>query len=237
MKKTLLWATILSCFLSIPVLYAAEEGISVTSTGRVQVKPDMAVFDVTVQSVDRNAAKAAARTAETWAALQRALRMAGVQPEDSPSADYSVRPQWVWEQSSGKNVLTGYIARHVVRVTVRDLRRTGAVVDAAVGAGAGDVGEIRFASSKQNELRREALDQAVRKSREDALVMAKAAGGKLGALVELTADEQPPQHFPVREAMLMKASPDTVPTEITPAEEDISVTVHSRWRFVAIPLK
>jgi len=237
MKKILAFATILSCFTFSPALHAAEEGISVTATGRVPVRPDMAVFDVTVQSVDRNAGKAAARTAETWAALQQALRKAGIQPEDSPSADYSVRPQLVWEQSSGKNVLKGYVARHVVRVTVRDLRRTGAVVDAAVGAGVGEVGDIRFASSKQNELRREALDQAVRKSREDAVVMAKAAGGKLGALVELTTDSQQVQPFPVREAMLMKAAPEAVPTEITPAEGDISVTVHSRWRFVGQPVK
>lgn len=237
MKKSLLFAAILGCFAFNPALHAAEEGISVTVTGQVPVRPDIAVFDVTVRSVDRQASKAASRTAETWMALQKALRSAGVPIEDSPSADYSVQPQWEWVQSSGKNVLTGYAARHVVRVTVRDIRRIGTVVDAALGAGAGDVGEIRFVPSKPEELRRMALDQAVRKAREAAAVMAKAAGGTLGALIELTSDLQQDRPFPVRRVTPMKAAQEAVPTEITPGEEEVSVTVHSRWRFVGRPVK
>jgi hypothetical protein len=142
-----------------------------------------------------------------------------------------VSPEWVWDKSSGKNVLKGYVARHVVRVTVRDLRLVGAAVDAAVQAGVGNVEEIQFFSSRQEALRREALDLAVRKARMDGDVMANAAGGKLGALMDLTAD---PQSFPrpSQDLMMLKAAPMTQATEIAPAEEEVTVTVHSRWRFI-----
>jgi hypothetical protein len=225
-------------FLSfMPTLHAGEEGISVTASGSVQVRPDIAVFDVTVQSVERDAARAAARTAGTWAVLQKALREAGIPVEDSPSAGYTVRPQWVWDQSAGKNVLKGYLARHVVRVSVRDLRLAGRAVDAAVQAGAGEVGEVRFSSSRLESLRKEALDLAVRKAREDAGVMAKAAGGRLGAVIEMTADPQQGPQVPMMDAMMMKSAAPAPSTEISPGEEQVSVTVHSRWRFIGATAK
>lgn len=220
-------------FLSfMPSLHAAEEGISVTASGTVQVKPDTGMFDVVVQSTEKDAARAAARTAESVTLLQSSLRSAGIPVADSPSSGYSVRLVWAWEQSSGRNLLKGYVARHVVRVTVRDLRLAGAAVDAAVRSGAGEVGDVRFVSSRYDALRRAALELAVRNAREDAGVMARAAGGSLGALVELTSDEpQRSPRFQMEEATLMKAAPVAPQTEITPGDQEISVSVHSRWRF------
>jgi hypothetical protein len=231
MKKTVVVAMML-CFPAFqPLLHAEEQGISVTASGAVKVRPDMAVFRAVVQSSDRDARKAAAKTAETWSALQHALRTAGIPVDDSPSAGYMVSPEWVWDKSSGKNVLKGYVARHVVRVTVRDLRLIGAAVDAAVQAGVGNVEEIQFFSSRQEALRREALDLAVRKARMDGDVMANAAGGKLGALMDLTADQQSFPR-PSQDLMMLKAAPMAQATEIAPAEEEVTVTVHSRWRFI-----
>jgi uncharacterized protein len=232
MKKIPFIAVALCFLATAPELYAAAEGISVTASGRVQLKPDMAVFDAEVQSTERDAGRAAARTAEIWAAVQKNLRSAGVPSEDSPSIGYSVTPQWSWNQSSGKNVLNGYVARHAVRVTVRDLRLVGAAIDAVVRAGAGDVREVRFASSRQESLRREALGLAVRNAREDAEVMAKAAGGRLGTLLELSSEQQELPAFPRMEGALLKAAPTAPPTELSAGEQEISVTVHSRWRFV-----
>ncbi|HWR01479.1 MAG TPA: SIMPL domain-containing protein [Chlorobaculum sp.] len=237
MKKIVLVAFMLCVPAFMPVLHAEDQGISVTASGSVKVRPDMAVFRAVVQSSDKDARKAAAKTAETWTALQQALRAAGIPVDDSPSAGYTVYPEWVWDKPSGRNVLKGYIARHVVRVTVRDLRLTGAAVDAAVQAGVGNVEDIQFSSSRQEALRREALDLAVRKARMDAEVMANAAGGKLGALMDLTADQQ---SFPrsSQDLMMLKAAPMAAPaTEIAPAEEEISVTVRSRWHFNGATVK
>ena len=237
MKKVLFVAFMFCVPLFMPVLHAEEQGISVTASGAVKVRPDMAVFRAVVQSSDKDARKASAKTAEIWSMLQKGLRSAGIPVDDSPSAGYTVYPEWVWDQSSGKNVLKGYVARHVVRVTVRDLRVIGAAIDAAVQAGVGNVEEIQFSSSRQEALRREALDLAVRKARMDGEVMANAAGGKLGSLMDLTADQQNLSR-PSQDIMMLKAAPMAAPaTEIAPAEEEISVTVRSRWRFIGATRK
>lgn len=212
-----------------PVARAADEGISVTAAGTVKTMPDSAMFDVVVSVSDRDAAKAAAKVAEQAALLQQGLRASGIPPSDAVTAGYSVSPEWVW--NSGRNELKGYVARHVVQVTVRDLRKAGAAIDAAVGAGAGEVGQVRFFASRYESLRRDALELAVRNAKTDAEVMARAAGGRLGALLELGTE---PAGRPYEGAVLMKAAPAAAAaTDVAPGEQEIVVTVRSRWRFAS----
>ena len=232
MKKLCILIFTLFFFSSLPVLHAAENGISVTASGTVQVRPDMAVFRAVIMSTDSDAKKAASRTAELWSRVQKALRAAGIPVEDSPSAGYTVNPEWVWDSASNRNVLKGYTARHDVMVTVHDLKLTGAAIDAVVRAGAGTVEGIRFSSSQAESLRRAALNIAVRNARKDAEVIAIAAGGRIGALQELVYALQPVGRQFSPAPMIMKAAAENQATEISPAEEEITETVQSRWSFI-----
>jgi uncharacterized protein YggE len=226
MKASSLILLYAALFLFMPVARAADGGISVTATGTVRAMPDSAVFDVVVGVSDRDAAKAASKSAERVALLQQALRVSGIPPADVVTAGYSVTPERVWD--SGRNELRGYVAQHVVRVTVRELRKAGAAIDAAVGSRAGEVGPVRFVVSRYELLRRDALGLAVRNAKTDAEVMARAAGGRLGTLLELGTERS---ERPVDDAVFMKAAPAAAATDIAPGEQEVVVTVHSRWRF------
>lgn len=227
----------LYCFVLFPAfstdVRADENQIVVGASGKVSVKPDMAEFGALVKSVAKNADQAAARTAEKYRAVQQALRQAGIPAEDAPTASFAVSPQWEWNQSQGKNVLNGYSARHLIMVKVRNLSLAGKAVDAAVQAGADEVQQITFRSSRYDALRRQALSVAVANARGDAEIMAKAAGGRLGGLIELSVGQPIYRPSPAMDVMAMKAAaPEAAPTEIAPSEEDIVVNVSSRWRFL-----
>jgi uncharacterized protein len=212
---------------------AEENQIVVGASGKVSVKPDMAEFGALVKSEAKTADQAAARTAEKYRAVQQALRQAGIPAEDAPTASFTVSPQWEWDQSQGKNVLNGYSARHLVMVKVRNLSLTGKAVDAAVKAGADEVQQITFSSSRYDALRRQALAAAVANARGDAEIMAKAAGGRLGGVIELSVGQPMYRPSPAMDVMAMKAAaPEAAPTEIAPSDEDIVVHVISRWRFL-----
>lgn len=214
---------------------AEESQVVLSASGTVSVKPDMAEFGVVVKSDAKTADKAAAETAEKYRRVQGALRAAGIPLEDSPTASYTVSPRWEWDQPLGKNLLKGYTARHTIMVKVRILDIIGRVIDAAVQAGADEVQNISFSSSRYEALRQQALAAAVANARRDAAIMAQAAGGRLGQLIEVSGSQPQYEGRPVMEAMAMKAAPAPVPTEIAPSEQDIVVTVTTRWRFIASP--
>lgn len=223
---------LLSCALSATTLLAGETGISVSASSTVTYSPDMAEFTTSVESTDKDAAKAATKVASLWNSLQQSLRQAGIPAADATSATYSVNSDWEWNSSNNKREFRGYRARHVVNVVVRDLRKLGGAIDAVVGAGAGTVDGLRYSSSRYESLRMAALENAVTSARKDAEVMAKAAGGRLGSLVELQYGQSQPV-YPVMRAVMSDMPQAAPPTDVQPGEQKLSVSVSSRWQFVA----
>ena len=232
-KVTIMTLALLGYTLPTASLHAGESGISVSASSTVTYNPDMAEFSTTVEATDKDAARAAAKVATLWSSLQQALRKAGVPAADATSASYTVSPEWEWNGANGKRVFKGYKARHVVHVVVRDLGKLGGAIDAVVGAGAGEVDGLGYSSSQSETLRMQALENAVKSAKRDAEVMARAAGGRLGAPLELQYG-QPQPVFPMMKMAMAEAAPMAAPpTDVEPGEQKLTVSVSSRWQFVS----
>jgi len=241
--KTKLFFFSVRCFVLLTVLFlpvsvrAEESQVAVSASGTVSVKPDMAEFGVVVKSDAKTADRAAAETAEKYRTVQSALRGAGIPPDDAPTAAYTVSPRWEWDESLGKSILKGYSARHTIMVKVRTLGTIGRAIDAVVQSGADEVQSVTFQSSRYDALRQQALAAAVDNASRDAAIMARAAGGRVGQLIEASVSQPVYRERAAMDFMAMKAAPSPAPTEIAPTDQDIVVTVSSRWRFIASPAR
>jgi len=213
-------------------LRADEPAISVTASSSVKYQPDMAEFVTSVSATDKDASSAASRVAVLWKSLRQALRAEGISASDASSTAYSVNPEWEYNRTTGKRSLKGYTASHTVRVRVRDLDKLGNAIDAVAGAGAGTISGLRYSSSRFDAYRTEALKGAVKSARQDAQVMAKAAGGRLGAVLELSYTAQRPV-VPVMRTLMAASPAAPESTELQPGEQEVTVSVSSRWQFFA----
>jgi uncharacterized protein YggE len=91
------------------------------------------------------------------------------------------------------------------------------------------INSLQFYASNVEAARREAIGAAVRKARADAEAAAKAAGGAVGDLLELSIGAYyPPQPRPMI-AMKAQAAADT---PIVGGDETVAVDVTTRWKFV-----
>jgi len=118
-----------------------------------------------------------------------------------------------------------------VQADVRRIEQVGPLIDGALGAGANMVNSLRFFSSRADEARRLALADAVGKARSDADAMAKAAGGTLGPLIEMsTAGEVRPVAYDLASARM--ATAESAATPIDPGEQTVTVFVSARWTFL-----
>ncbi|MBN1927919.1 MAG: SIMPL domain-containing protein [Chlorobiaceae bacterium] len=232
--RLVLLSLALLCGSLLPALLHAEvPAISVAASASVRYEPDTAEFTTSLSATENDASKAAAKVARLWSGLQQSLRAAGIAAQDASSISYSVNPEWEWNRATGSRSLKGYTARHTVRVVVRDLRKLGAAIDVAAGAGAGSIEGLRYTSSRFEHFRAEALADAVRSARQDAEVMARAAGGRLGTLLSLDYG-QPQPDYPVMRAVMAAAPEAAAPvTELEPAGQKLTVSVNSRWQFVS----
>src|SRR5439155_18773209 len=134
----------------------AGAAITVTGDGTVDSTPDRASFDFGVTTNGATAAQALSRNSSEARALVDALKKAGVGASEIQTTQVSLWPQ----TSSNGTEITGYQASNSVRVTAA-LGKSGALVDAAVGAGANNVNGPNLDTADTSSLHNEALKQAL----------------------------------------------------------------------------
>jgi uncharacterized protein YggE len=214
-----------------PVPARPPSEISTSATGEARYIPDRATISMGVQTRAATAAKASADNAIKQRAVIDAIRAQGVAPEQISTVNYSLNADQQFNPQAGDRApkVVGYIATNTVRVEVRKVDQVGALIDAAIAKGANDVSSLDFHSSMPDSLRRLALGDAYRQAFADATVLARAAGGQLGELIELSTSGSggAPQPFRM-EALAGKAT-----TPIETGELAMNVGVTARWRFIS----
>jgi uncharacterized protein YggE len=155
--------------------------ISVTGEGSITAANDTARLGFGVEGRGATRPVALRRSSANLRSVLAALRGLGVADRDLRTRGVSVARR---RDRRGRK-LPGYIARGGVTAVVRDVTQTGAVVDAAVAAGAASVdGPSFFIDDPQAVLRR-ALVAAFRDARSKAAALAAEAGLTLGQIISI----------------------------------------------------
>ena len=207
--------------------------IATSGSGEAKVTPDRAAVMVNVQTRAATAAAAASENARRTTAVLDALGKLGLPKSQLSTEGYTVYPETRYDQNGQAPRVTGYVVTNTVRAETHRPEQSGAIVDAALGAGANMINGLSFYASSIDEPRREAIADAVASARADAEAMARAAGGSLGVLIELSTQGPtvPPRPMYDMAAMSRKAEA-AVPTPMNPGEQTINVYVSARWQFV-----
>ena len=223
----------IAAFAFIASICAAAEGpvIVVTGTGTAEAQPDRVTIDFTVLSRAKSAAEASAASAVETRPILAALRRLGVPDSAATSAGFGVQPPWDVRRGMRKEDTKESIATHRIRVRVREIATAGAIVESILDSGADRVEAVSFTVSDLDSARQSALTQAVEEARGDAQVMARAAGGELGPLIEVTTQGTAAPPRTIEYSNLVTAAGGPNPPSITPGPSIVRVVVLARWAF------
>ena len=211
--------------LSLPVLATSGQG-------EAKVTPDRASVMVNVQSRAATAAAAAADNASRTRAVLDAIGKLGLSKEQVSTEGYTVYPEMQYDKNGGAPKVSGYVVTNTVRAETKRPEQAGAIVDAALGAGANMINGLSFYASSIDEARRQAIAGAVASARADAEAMARAAGGTLGSLIELSTGGPTVPPRPMYDmAIRSKSSMQAEATPVNPGQQTVTVFVQAKWRF------
>lgn len=166
--------------------------LSVVGTGQATVSPDLLTVVVQVDAEGPSATAALASDNAAAAGVLATFESGGVQAKDITTSGLSLQPQYAYPK--GVATVTGYGADNTVRATLRDIAKSGALIDAVVGSAGNDlqIESIGFSSADpgiaQDRARASAAAQAVTHAR----ALAQAAGRSLGPVCSLTDQSQVP---------------------------------------------
>jgi uncharacterized protein YggE len=201
--------------------------ISVTGEASVSVAPDLAQLDAGVASDGKTAKEASEANNAAMAKVLAALKGAGVDEKDFQTSRLSLQPQYS-QNRAGPSPIVGYRASNRVTIKLHDVNKVASVIDALVGAGANDIGNVGFTVEHPSKLLDEAREKAVADARRKAETYAKAAGVALGAPLSIAEEGAP---APIFRAKMMTAAPMAMaaPPPIAQGQETLSVTVSVTW--------
>lgn len=194
------------------------QGITVTGTGSLKTVPDVSEWTFGVHSRAETAEAALRESSAATRRLLGALKGAGIAKDDLRTEQVSL-----WPDMREGGTVVGYTASNSVHVTVRRMAKAGAIVDAAVAAGANEVSGPSFSVSDT----RAQFDKAAGAAYDDALRKAEALAAKAGvtlgrpvAITEASGGDVYGDRFLNAEAAMAD-----VPVEPGKQEVQVSLTV------------
>ena len=216
------------------VAHMAPVPMIVTSgQGETKITPDRARLEVSVQTRAATAADAGTQNAKKQQSVLDALKKIGFTAEQLSTVDYNLYPEMQYDKNGQSPRVVAYNATNTVRVDVRDVGMIGKAIDASLEAGANMISSLSFYSSNTDSARRSALTSAVARARSDAEAIASAAGGSIGALIEISTNDFAPPVIFNRAPMMSDASAKmSIATPIEPGQQTVTAIVNARWTFV-----
>ena len=204
----------------------AGRTISVSGTGYVDAKPDVAIFTSGVVTEDATAAAAISANSKAVANLIDGLKAQGIASGDIQTSQFSVNPRYEQSSQSAPRI-SGFEGRNSVTVTVRDIATIGTLLDAAAKLGANQFGGISFIVSTADTLLDDARANAIASARRQAEIYAKAAGVKLGQVLSISeaGQDSGPRPMIMGRAMAAEAVP------IEGGTNRLSTTVTVVWEL------
>lgn len=159
--------------------------MTVSGQAKVSVAPDFATINLGVITEDKDAMVAQKANSAAMDKVVASLKASGVKAEDMKTVTYSIQPRYDYDEKTRESRITGYTVSNSVNVTVRDLTKTGSIIDAAAQSGVNISSNISFGLSNYEDFYNEALEKAVLAAKKKADTMAGALGVKLIAPISV----------------------------------------------------
>ena len=215
-----------SCYVRSEESKDPSRWISVSGTGSVSVKSDLATINVAVVTSNRSVTEAARINAETTAKVRSALVEAGFADDSITTQNYRIMQDTSYR--NGVQYRGDYRVTNSIQIVSHDPRKAGNAIDVAVKAGANEFSSIQFASTRTDDALREARTLAIKNAAEAANLLAMTAGAELGKIISIQ-ENSAPAGSPVR---LSKAEAvNDFATPINAGDNVITVTVYCNYEL------
>ena len=210
----------------------AKNTITVSDTGEIYAKPDLALVTFSVVNEAKTVTEAMSDNTKNMNAIISVMKDEGIEEKDLKTTSFSIYPRYEWRKVEteiypyppGKRVLVGYEVRQSLQVKIREMAKIGDIIQGATDAGANQVGDLQFTIDKEDELKKQARSQAIEKAKTKAQELASQLGVSLVRITNFSESGVVPRFYGLIEEAIGKGGEAPAP-QIETGENLISVTV------------
>lgn len=165
---------------------ASARSVTVVGEGVVNIEPDVAAARVGVVVLRATVREASSEAGGIMQAVKAALLAQNIEEKDIQTRHFDISAERYGPEGLLPEEQVQYRVRNTAHVTIRDLDNIGGVLDAAIGAGANDIGSVRFSLENPAALESEARAMAVADARAKAEELAALIGATVGEVTEIS---------------------------------------------------
>lgn len=222
----------LAAAMAFPAMASAADSpppprIIVSGEGQSTVAPDLALLTLSVMREAKTARAALDANNDAMAAVIAAMKSAGIKDRDLQTAGIQINPRYNYTNKpdgSQEAELVAYQVTNTLSVRIRDIDKTGEILDKAVSLGVNQGGGISFSNEDPKAAVTEARKKAVADALAKAKTLAAAAGVSIGQVLEITEQNIAPAPMPIN-AKAFDAAGAAVPVQAGENAYAVQVTV------------
>lgn len=210
-----------------------QEGIWVNGEGKVTVTPDIATLSLGIEAQAATVSEAQSDAASAMDKIMNALTSNGVAEKDIQTQYFNISRITRWDDKNQQEITLGYRVTNTVVAKIRDIAKTGMIIDAVALAG-GDltrVNNIDFSVDDPTAYYKEARDKAMVDAKNKGEQLATLAGVKLGKPTYISEYTYYPMPI-YKGGAMMDAIGAEPTTPISPGEMDISISVQVTYAIL-----
>ncbi len=181
----------------------SQPHVMVQGNAQIEVVPDELKVQLTVEATDENLATANESVARRVNAALDAIRAAGVQDADLRALGIRIEPMYDWVER--QQIFRGHRVSRSIEFKLGEMDKWPALVEALVAARVDRIDSVTPGHSRAEQLKRDALRDAVADARDRATVLAESADATLGGVWTISELDRG-FAAPRAEAMMMRSA-------------------------------
>ncbi len=211
--------------------------ISVNGISEVAIDPNMVVVQVESWGKAATAKAAQDSQAQQFVKIKSVIEKFKIGKDDFKTENFSVNPDYVYDQKSLRNKITGYRASHQITVTMRKIDDAGQLIDALTSAGKNEssggvlVQNVSWDYDKKSVVENSAINEAVRNARAKAEELAKAAGVRIKAVHRISHNTSSAPQAASMQYSTKEIVSDKVETQLSSGKIKIRVDVQMEFEI------
>ncbi len=210
----------------------ARNNITVSGTGKIYTKPNLALISFSVITEKESIGKAMEENTEKMNNIISEIKEEGIEEKDLKTTGYNIYPRYEWyekteEKPQGERVLVGYEVYQTLEVKIRDLGKIGNIIQKATEKGANKVSNLQFTVENEDEIKKQAREEAIKKAKDKAEEIASQLGVNLVKIINF----EEGQIVSPRYYSLEKAAGVSEDLSIEAGENKIEVTVNITYKL------
>ena len=236
---------IIAAFLTgllLPVTVRAEENaavfnatiLDISAQAESKAVPDIATVSADITTSSSLAADAMQENARRMTDIFKALKTAGIAEKDIQTSGININPDYVYTDNKPPHI-SSYQVTDSIKVTLRDIKNIGSVLDALIAQGANQLNGPVFSIENEDAVLDQARKTALEKAQKRAKLYADTIGMKIKRIVSMSEQSgdfsPPPYPRPMMGRAMAISSMAPPATPVPPGQLTLGITVNVRYEL------